>query len=105
VWLAEEVVGHSLYGFTSKAGPLPRHDKLYAMDMPHIETLEQAKHFIKGPKAYEGAHSPWKEPITSWMRPEAPGYKEKQEKLAQAKSEESAQPKAASTQQSKVAAG
>jgi hypothetical protein len=47
------------------------------MDMPHIETLEQAKHFIKGPKAWEGAHSPWKEPITSWMRPEAPGYKEK----------------------------
>jgi hydroxymethylglutaryl-CoA lyase len=93
VWLAEEIVGHSLYGFTSKAGPLPRHDKLYAMDMPHIETLEQAKHFIKGPKAWEGAHSPWKEPITSWMRPEAPGYKEKQA----AKSKEAA-PAAAPTQ-------
>ncbi len=84
VWLAEEVVGHSLYGFVSKAGPRPRFDKLYAMDMPHIETLDQAKHFIKGPKAYEGAHSPWNEPITSWMRPEAPGYKEKQAKLAAA---------------------
>jgi len=84
VWLAEEVVGHSLYGFVSKAGPRPRFDKLYPMDMPHIETLEQAKHFIKGPKAYEGAHSPWNEPITSWMRPEAPGYKEKQAKLAAA---------------------
>jgi len=92
VWLAEEIVGHSLYGFVSKAGPLPHHDKLYAMDMPHIETLEQAKHFIKGPKAYEGAHSPWKEPITSWMRPEAPGYKEKL-----AKSREGA-PAAAPTQ-------
>jgi hydroxymethylglutaryl-CoA lyase len=103
VWLAEEIVGHPLYGFTSKAGPLPRHDKLYAMDMPHIETLEQAKHFIKGPKAWEGAHSPWKEPITSFMRSEAPGYKEKQEKLAKAK-EEPAQTKAASTQP-KVAAG
>ena len=44
--LAEEVVGHQLFGFVSKAGPLPRQDKLYAMDMPHIETLEQAKHFI-----------------------------------------------------------
>jgi len=97
VWLAEEIVGHPLYGFTSKAGPLPRHDKLYAMDMPHIETLEQAKHFIKGPKAWEGAHSPWKEPSTSFMRSDAPGYKEKQEKLAKAK-EEPAQPKAASTQ-------
>ena len=77
VWLAEEVVGHPLYGFVSKAGPRPRFDKLYAMDMPHIETLEQAKHFVRGTKAYEGAHSPWKEPITSWMRPEAPGYSEK----------------------------
>ena len=82
VWLAEEVVGHPLYGFVSKAGPRPRFNKLYPMDMPHIETLEQAKHFIKGAKAYEGAHSPWQEPITSWMRPEAPGYKEKQAKLA-----------------------
>jgi hydroxymethylglutaryl-CoA lyase len=99
VWLAEEVVGHPLYGFVSKAGPRPRFDKLYPMDMPHIETLEQAKHFIKGPKAYEGAHSPWKEPITSWMRPEAPGYKEK---LAQPK-EAPAQPKAAPAQP-KVAA-
>ena len=84
VWLAEEVVGHSLYGFVSKAGPRPRFNKLYPMDMPHIETLEQAKHFIRGPKAYEGAHSPWQEPITSWMRPEAPGYKEKAAKIAAA---------------------
>ena len=72
VWLAEEVVGHQLYGFVSKAGPRPRFDKLYAMDMPHIETLEQAQHFIRGPKAYEGAHSPWAKPITSFQRPEAP---------------------------------
>jgi hypothetical protein len=54
------------------------------MDMPHIETLEQAKHFILGPKAYEGAHSPWQEPITSFMRCEAPGYKEKAAKAADA---------------------
>ena len=47
-------------------------NKLYAMDMPHIETLEQAKHFIRGPKAYAGAHSPWTKPITSFQRPEAP---------------------------------
>ncbi|MDE3078080.1 MAG: citramalate synthase, partial [Chloroflexota bacterium] len=32
VWLAEEVVGHQLYGFVSKAGPRPRYDKLYPMD-------------------------------------------------------------------------
>ena len=92
VWLAEEIVGHPLYGFVSKAGPRPRFDKLYPMDMPHIETLEQAKHFILGPKAYEGAHSPWQEPITSWMRPEAPGHAEK--KTAKA-AVPIAQPKAA----------
>jgi len=71
VWLAEEIVGHPLYGFVSKAGPLPRYDRLYAMDMPRIETLEQAKHFIRGPKAYAGAPSPWKAPITSYQRPES----------------------------------
>jgi hydroxymethylglutaryl-CoA lyase len=72
VWLAEEIVGHPLYGFVSKAGPRPHYDRLYPMDMPRIETLEEAKHFIRGPKAYEGAPSPWKEPIRSFMRPEAP---------------------------------
>jgi hydroxymethylglutaryl-CoA lyase len=71
VWLAEEIVGHPLYGFVSKAGPRPRFDRLYAMDMPRIETLDQAKHFIHGPKAYAGAPSPWKAPITSYQRPES----------------------------------
>lgn len=70
VWLAEEIVGHSLYGHVSKAGPRPRYDHLYPMDMPHIETLEQAKHFILGPKAYEGAPSPWTAPIKSSQRPD-----------------------------------
>ena len=42
VWMAEEIVGHPLYGFTSKAGPRPHYDKLYPMDMPRIETLAQA---------------------------------------------------------------
>jgi hydroxymethylglutaryl-CoA lyase len=70
VWLAEEVVGHPLYGFVSKAGPRPRFDKLYPMDMPRIETLAQARHFILGPKAYEGAASPWKQQITSYQRSE-----------------------------------
>jgi hydroxymethylglutaryl-CoA lyase len=73
VWLAEEIIGHPLWGHVSKAGPRPRYDRLYPMDMPHIETHQQAKHFILGTKAYEGAPSPWKEPITSYQRPEAPG--------------------------------
>jgi hydroxymethylglutaryl-CoA lyase len=71
VWLAEEIVRHPLYGFVSKAGPRPRYDRLYPMDMPRIETLAEAKHFIVGPKAYEGAPSPWSAPITSSQRPES----------------------------------
>ena len=71
VWLAEEVVGHPLYGFVSKAGPRPHFDRLYPMDMPRIETLAQARHFILGPNAYRGAASPWSRPITSPQRPES----------------------------------
>jgi hydroxymethylglutaryl-CoA lyase len=71
VWLAEEVVGHPLYGFVSKAGPRPHFDRLYPMDMPRIETLSQARHFILGPKAYRGAASPWGARLTSYQRPES----------------------------------
>jgi len=73
VWLAEEIVGHPLYGFVSKAGPRPHFDKLYPMDMPRIETLSQARHFILGPQAYRGAQSPWRDKLTSYQRPEAAG--------------------------------
>ncbi|MNC96182.1 hypothetical protein D3C83_134810 [compost metagenome] len=40
------------------------------MNMPFVETLEHARHFIKGPAAYDGAPSPWKEAIKSPQRPE-----------------------------------
>jgi hydroxymethylglutaryl-CoA lyase len=70
VWMAEEIVGHTLWGHVSKAGPRPRGKKLYPIDMPFVETLEHARHFIKGPGAYEGAPSPWKEVIKSPQRPE-----------------------------------
>lgn len=69
VALAEEVVGHRLFGHVSKAGGRPRGDQLYPMDLPFIETLEQAQHFRLGPSVYRGAPSPWKEPITSPARP------------------------------------
>lgn len=62
---AHEVVGRELYGHVSKAGPRPRGDRLYAMDMPFIETPGQAQHFRLGPETYAGAPAPWKEPITS----------------------------------------
>jgi hydroxymethylglutaryl-CoA lyase len=71
VWLAEEIVGHPLWGHVSKTGPRPRYGRLYAMDMPFVETHEQARHFIKGPSVYAGSLSPWKEPITSYQRPDS----------------------------------
>jgi hydroxymethylglutaryl-CoA lyase len=71
VWLAEVVIGHPLYGFVSKAGPRPHFDRLYPMDMPRIETLSQARHFILGPEAYRGAASPWQNRLTSYQRPDS----------------------------------
>jgi hypothetical protein len=40
------------------------------MDIPHIETLDEARHFILRPVAYEGAPSPWMGPIRSFQRPD-----------------------------------
>lgn len=59
--IAEEVVGHPLWGHVSKAGPRPRGNRLYPKDMPFVETLEEASHFRKGPSVYAHQISPWKE--------------------------------------------
>jgi hydroxymethylglutaryl-CoA lyase len=40
------------------------------MNMPFVESLEEARHFIKGPGVYNDAPSPWKEAIKSPQRPE-----------------------------------
>lgn len=66
--VAEEVVGHELYGHVSKVGPRPRGDELYAMDMPFIETTEEAQHFRRGAGTYTNCPSPWKQEITSAAR-------------------------------------
>lgn len=70
VHLAETVVGHELYGHVSKAGPRPGMENLYAMDMPLIETVDEAQHFWKGPSAYADCSAPYKEPIRSAARDE-----------------------------------
>lgn len=67
--VAEEIVGHPLWGHVSKAGPRPRGERLFPMDLPFIETEEQAQHFRVGPSAYQGARSPWARPIESPQRP------------------------------------
>lgn len=68
--LAEETVGHELYGHVSKVGPRPSPDELYPMDMPLIETIDAAQHFRLGPRVYEGNPAPWKKPIWSADRDE-----------------------------------
>ena len=66
VWLCEEIVGHSLYGHVSKAGPRPKtFDRLYDINMPFIETRRHASHFKLGKEVYEGSIYPWKTPIQS----------------------------------------
>jgi len=60
VAIAEEVVGHALWGHISKAGPRPRGDEVYPIDMPFVETLDEAAHFRKGSGVYEHQMSPWK---------------------------------------------
>ena len=59
--IAEEIVGHSLWGHVSKAGARPRSDRLYPANMPFVETLDEAAHFRKGPEVYAGQLSPWKD--------------------------------------------
>ncbi|MBI4311186.1 MAG: citramalate synthase [Chloroflexi bacterium] len=69
VWMFEEVLGRQLWGHVSRAGPRPKTpDRLYDMNAPFVETLEQCRHFLEGPKAYEGAVYPWREPISSPYR-------------------------------------
>lgn len=59
--IAEEVVGHPLWGHVSKAGPRPRGDgDLYPRQMPFVETLDEASHFRNGPPVYAGQRSPWR---------------------------------------------
>ncbi len=59
--IAEEVVGHPLKGHVSKAGPLPDNTHLYPIDMPFVESYEEAAHFRNGAEVYAGQISPWRE--------------------------------------------
>jgi hydroxymethylglutaryl-CoA lyase len=80
VAVAEEVVGHALWGHVSKAGARPRGERLFPMDLPFIQTERQAQHFRLGPSVYEGAPSPWSGPIESPHR--APGHEDQIESRA-----------------------
>jgi hydroxymethylglutaryl-CoA lyase len=65
-WLLERILGRQAWGHVSRAGPRPMHkDRFFDANAPFVETLEQAKHFMYGPRMYEGGISPWAEKITS----------------------------------------
>lgn len=68
--LAEDVVGHDLWGRVSQAGPRPRGGRRFPMDLPAIETPGEAQHFRSGPSVYAGARRPWAVRIVSGGRPE-----------------------------------
>lgn len=59
VVLAEEIVGHRLFGHVSKAGRRPHGDRLFPADLPCIETLEEAAHFRLGPAVHAHQKRPW----------------------------------------------
>ena len=42
------------------------------LDMPRIESFDEARHLLKGSAASAKASFPWKAPIRSYQRPEAP---------------------------------
>jgi len=62
-WLLEEIIGHPTFGHVSKAGPHPDADRLYDANLPLVETLEEARHFLLGPEVLEHQLRPWREPI------------------------------------------
>lgn len=66
--LAEQVVGHELWGHLSRVGPRPRGSRLFPVDLPFVETKAQAEHFRRGEAAYRGALSPWAKPPSSPVR-------------------------------------
>lgn len=66
--LLEEVLGRPTDSHVARTGARPRGERLYAMDMPFVETFEQAQHFRLGAEAYAGAPSPWTTAITSPAR-------------------------------------
>lgn len=69
VWMAEEIVGHKLWGHVSKAGPFPKGRTLYDINMPFVETEDHARHFKLGQESIgPDAVSPYTEPVRSTFR-------------------------------------
>ena len=59
LWLAG-TLGRPLHTRTAYAGGFPTGERLYPVDLPLIETYEEAQHFRVGPRAYAQSRAPWK---------------------------------------------
>ncbi|MBG9390688.1 hypothetical protein [Caenimonas aquaedulcis] len=67
--MVEKMIGRQTMSHVAKTGPRPVDPKdFYDANTPFVETMAHAQHFRVGPSAYEGAISPWKEPVTSLYR-------------------------------------
>lgn len=66
VWMLEKIIGRPAFGHVSKAGPRPMNpSEFYDPNLPGVESMEGAKHFKLGPRAYEKeGYSPWSKPIS-----------------------------------------
>jgi len=66
VWLLENIIGRPAFGHVSRAGARPSSPvEFYDANMPGVETLDEAKHFRRGPEAYAASKlRPWREPIS-----------------------------------------
>ena len=57
--ILQEILGRTLDSKVPKAGPFPRGEHLFPMEVPIIETHQEALHWRLGPSVYEGQRSPW----------------------------------------------
>lgn len=63
VWMLEEMIGRPSFGHVSKTGPHTHGAACYDANLPLVETMDEAKHFLLGPEVVEHQIRPWRESI------------------------------------------
>jgi hydroxymethylglutaryl-CoA lyase len=57
---ASRLVGRMLDGHVSRAGAFPSESRRYSVDLPLVETFEEAQHFRRGHRVVAGGRRPWR---------------------------------------------
>jgi hydroxymethylglutaryl-CoA lyase len=60
-WQLERVIGRPLNSQVAKAGPHPVGAQAFSVDLPVVETMEEARHFRLGPEVIRDPRWPWRE--------------------------------------------